>query len=144
MRTIDLIYIDANYTINFSLNTYLDVLPNGTYNNEAFKRLILNSVGEFGRGLELPEAFFVMKDSHLDEFLINIATKLYTILFNFYVAVPSMSASTLVSNSTSTFYKVKGYNQHHIAVEALEPKIKNTQEVVWGAHEHLLREFSYL
>ena len=144
MHTVDLVYIDKKYTINFSVNTYLDVMPNGVFNHENFKRVILNSVSEFGRNLSMPEAFFVMSDGDFDEFLINIATRLYTILFNFYISVDATNTARLVGHKTNNFYKLKGYNQHQLAIEALEPAVEHNQEVVWGSHDLLLREFSYI
>ena len=144
MKTIELAYIDKNYTICFEVQSDIEVFVDGEFNANHFDELILTTVDSFGKTVDLPEPFFAMQDDHLDSFLINIHSNLVFIISRFYLAIPSFSASKLISNSTASYYKVKGYNPSNIAVEAIHPEVKDTLEVVWGAHEVLLREFTYI
>ncbi len=138
MNTKRLLYIDSKYVLDFEVQSDLELYTQDKgFNAKNFMTLLQKSVGMFGKGVDVPQSFFEMTDEDFDAFLIKVETRLPSLMNRFYVEVDEKEAATFVSNDNTSLFRVAGYNEHFMALQA-----KESDEFIWGLQELVMQSYT--
>ena len=142
MPKMTLYYIDKSYTIPFDVNHKVFPIEYGILNSQRFETIIWETVGNFGKTMDVPEIFLeVMKEEDFDRFIITVETNLSKIRFSIFLEVPKKQNILFAHHDDGSLYRLFAVNEDIAALAPLH-KIPQANNTITHNHGELPQYFT--
>lgn len=143
MHNLTLYYIDRDYALPFNIKHEIYPLHNGKVNGLELKKVVLDTIGSFGKGMDVPVIFMdEMIKEDFDRLLIKIAYKPESLLLRFFLKLPDRSKVLFASHEDGSLYRLFALNEIFSAIKPLNNVAQDKEEIVWARHEALASKYT--
>ncbi len=141
MQTITLWYIDSSYCIPFEVTHELSPVACGRANGENLKQIVLDTVGQFGKAVDVPEIFMdIMEERDFDRLILTIEYRVENLLLRFFAQIDKDTKILFASHEDGSIFTLFAVNEIFSALRPVDQSPVNN--CVWARHDLIEKEFT--